>query len=174
MKQKTAWILAGKTTAAVVCLLVCVGSMWLAANRTARMFGLDPWQEFQKKLTFDMFVLWRTGIPPLFAAFLLGLAGTVVLWVLLFLCHDRVAELILLPICFLLPLHLVWSDPLIMTYTFYNPVLALMLAPVAIEAFADRKRFLYLGTASGICAVYLLLSFIGSLYFWVAMGNRGD
>ena len=49
-----------------------------------------------------------------------------------------------------------------------------MLAPAAIEAFASRKRFLYLGTATGICTVYLLLSLIGSLYFWGALGNRGD
>ena len=171
-RRKTAWILAGKIAGAVVCLLACIGSMWLSANRTARMFNLDPWQEFLKNLTFDFYRLWE--IPPLSAAVLIGLAGTVVLWVLLFLCRDMVTELILLPVCFLLPLHLVLADPLIMTYTFFNPILGLMLAPVAIESFASRKRFLYLGTATGICAVYLVLSFIGSLYFWMAWGNRGD
>ena len=174
VKQKTTWILAGKIALAAVCVLACVMSMWLTANRSAKMFDLDPRQEFLKNMTFDFYGLWRRDIPPLFAAFLIGIAGTIALWVLFFLCRDRVAGLILLPICFLLPLHLVLANPLIMAYTFFNPLLVLMLAPVAIESFASRKRFLYLGTASGICAVYLLLSFIGSLYFWVAMGNRGD
>ena len=173
-KTKPKWILAGKIALAVACVLACVWTMWLTANRSAAMCGLDPWQEFLKNMTFEIYFLWRSGISPLFAACVIGLAGTVALWVLFFLCRDRVTGLILLPMCILLPLHLVLADPLIMLYTFFNPLLLLMLAPVAIEAFAGRKRFLYLGTATGICAVYLLLSFIGSLYWWVALRNLGD
>ena len=172
-KPKPNWILAGKIALAVACVLACVGSMWLTANRTAAMFDHDPWQEFLKNLTFEFHFMWRDS-PPFTAAGVIGLAGTVVLWVLFFLCRDMVTGLILLPMCILLPLHLVWANPLIMVYTFLNPLLLLMLAPAAIESFASRKRFRYLGTATGICAVYLVLSFICSGYFWVALGNRGD
>ena len=171
--KKSNLILAGKIALAVACVLACVGSMWLTANRTAAMFNLDPWQEFLKNLTLEFHFMWRDS-PPFPAAGVIGLAGTVVLWVLLFLCRDMVTGLILLPMCVLLPLHLVWANPLIMVYTFLNPLLLLMLAPAAIESFSSRKRFRYLGTATGICAVYLLLSFICSGYFWVALGNRGD
>ena len=172
-KTKPNWILAGKIALAVACVLACVGSMWLSANRTAAMFDLDPWQEFLKNLRFEFHFMWRDS-PPFTAAGVIGLAGTVVLWVLFFRCRDMVTGLILLPMCILLPLHLVWANPLIMVYTFLNPLLLLMLAPAAIESFSSRKRFRYLGTATAICAVYLVLSFIGSGYFWVAMGNRGD
>ena len=171
--KKSNWILAGKIALAVACVLACVGSMWLTANRTAAMFDLDPWQEFLKNLTFDFYFMWRDTLP-FSAAGVIGLAGTVALWVLFFRCRDMVTGLILLPMCILLPLHLVWANPLIMVYTFLNPLLCLMLAPAAIESFASRKRFLYLGTATAICVVYLLLSFISSGYFWVALGNRGD
>lgn len=171
--MKPNWILAGKIALAVACVLACVGSMWLSANRTAAMFNLDPWQEFLKNLRFEFYFMWRDS-PPFPAAGVIGLVGTVALWVLFFLCRDRVTGLILLPMCFLLPLHLVWTNPLLMVYTFLNPLLLLMLAPAAIESFSSRKRFLYLGTATAICAVYLLLSFICSGYFWVALGNRGD
>ena len=170
--KKSNWILAGKIALGVVCVLACVVSMWLTANRTAAMFGLDPWQEFLKNLTFEFYFMLDS--PPFPAAGVIGLAGTVVLWVLLFRCRDMVTGLILLPMCILLPLHLVWANPLIMVYTFLNPLLLLMLAPAAIESFSSRKRFRYLGTATGICAVYLVLSFICSGYFWVALGNRGD
>ena len=174
IKQKTALITAGKIALAVACVLACVGSMWLTANRTAAMFNLDPWQEFLKNLRFDdYYFMWR-DIPPFTVAGVIGLAGTVALWVLFFRCRDMVTGLILLPMCILLPLHLVWANSLIMVYTFLNPLLLLMLAPAAIESFASRKRFLYLGTATAICAVYLVLSFICSGYFWVALGNRGD
>lgn len=171
-KTKPNWILAGKIALAVACVLACVGSMWLSANRTAAMFNLDPWQEFLKNLTFEFYFMLDS--PPFPAAGVIGLAGTAVLWVLFFRCRDMVTGLILLPMCVLLPLHLVWANPLIMVYTFLNPLLLLMLAPAAIESFASRKRFRYLGTATGICAVYLVLSFICSGYFWVALGNRGD
>lgn len=173
-KTKPNWILSGKIALAVACALTCVGSMWLSVVRGAAMVvDLEPGEEFLRRMKVFFEYLPR-DIPPLFAAILLGIVGTVALWVLFFLCRDRVMALILLPMCFLLPLHLVWTNPLLMVYTFLNPLLLLMLAPAAIEAFASRKRFLYLGTATGICAVYLLLSLIGSLYFWVALGNRGD
>lgn len=172
IKQKTALITAGKIALAVACVLACVGSMWLSANRTAAMFNLDPWQEFLKNLTFEFYFMLDS--PPFPAAGVIGLVGTVALWVLFFRCRDMVTGLILLPMCFLLPLHLVWTNPLLMVYTFLNPLLLLMLAPAAIESFASRKRFRYLGTATAICAVYLVLSFICSGYFWVALGNRGD
>ena len=100
IKQKTALITAGKIALAVACVLACVGSMWLTANRTAAMFDHDPWQEFLKNLTFDFYFMWRDTLP-FTAAGVIGLAGTVVLWALFFRCRDMVTGLILLPMCIL-------------------------------------------------------------------------
>ena len=74
---------------------------------------------------------------------------------------------------FLLPAHFVLSivGKMLMFSLWINPLLFLMLIPAVIVSFTSRKRFLYLGPASLICAAYLVLTFLCCAYILMAIAQ---
>ena len=158
IKTKAYWILVGKIAIAAVCVLVTVMSL---SN-----LGIGQW-----RLLWESMQDWARDIPLFLAAFLTMSVGTVVLWVLFFQCKDENARPILFPMCFLPPVHFVLSivGKMLMFSLWINPVLFLMLVPAMIMSFTSRKRFLYLGPASLICVVYLVLTFLCCAYLWMAI-----
>ena len=163
IKTKAYWILGGKIAVAAVCVLVTVMSLSL--------LGLDQW-----RLLWESMCDWARDLPLFLAAFLTMSVGTVVLWVLFFQCKDENARPILLPMCFLPPVHFLLGivGKMLMFSLWINPVLFLMLVPGMIVSFTSRKRFLYLGTASVICAAYLVLTVLCCAYLLMGLTNRGN
>ena len=163
LKTKAYWILAGRIAVGAVCVLVTVMSL--------SFLGLGQW-----RLPWESMCDWARDIPLFLAAFLTMSVGTVVLWVLFFQCKDEDARMLLLPMCFLPPVHFVLSivGKMLMFSLWINPVLFLLLVPAMIVSFTSRKRFLYLGTASVICAAYLVLTFLCCAYLLMGVTNRGN
>ena len=163
IKKKAYWILAGRIAVAAVCVLVTVMSL--------SFLGLDQW-----RLLWESMQDWARDIPLFLAAFLTMSVGTVVLWVLFFQCKDKDARVYLFPMSFLLPAHFVLSivGKMLMFSLWINPLLFLMLVPAMIVSFTSRKRFLYLGPASLICAAYLVLTFLCCAYLLMGLTNRGN
>ena len=163
IKTKAYLILAGKIAVAAVCVLVTVMSL--------SHLGIGQWI-----MLWESMCDWARDIPLFLAAFLTMSVGTVVLWVLFFQCKDENARPILFPMCFLPPVHFLLSivGKLLMFSIWINPILFLMLVPGMIVSFSSRKRFLYLGTASVICAAYLVLTFLCCAYLLMGLTNRGN
>ena len=163
LKTKAYWILAGRIAIAAVCVLVTV----LSLSR----LGIDQWS-----MLWESMRDWARDLPLFLAAFVTMTVGTVVLWVLLFHCKDKDTRMLLLPMCILLPLHYVMAIvmKLLMLSLWINPLLFLMMVPAMIVSFTNRKRLLYLGTASVICAAYLVLTFLCPAYILMAMTQRGN
>lgn len=158
LKKKAYLILAGKIAVAAVCVLVTVLSLsWL---------GIGQWI-----MLWESMCDWARDLPLFLAAFLTMSVGTVVLWVLFFQCKDKDARVYLFPMSFLLPAHFVLSivGKMLMFSLWINPLLFLMLIPAVIVSFTSRKRFLYLGPASLICAAYLVLTFLCCAYILMAI-----
>ena len=160
LKTKAYLILAGKIAIAAVCVLVTVRSLsWL---------GIGQWI-----MLWESMCDWARDLPLFLAAFLTMSVGTVVLWVLFFQCKDKDARVYLFPMCFLPPVHFVLSivGTMLMFSLWINPVLFLLLVQAMIMSFTSRKRFLYLGTASVICAAYLVLTFLCCAYIWMMIAS---
>ena len=158
IKTKAYLILAGKIAIAAVCVLVTFLSLF--------RLGIGQWI-----MLWESMCDWARDLPLFLAAFLTMSVGTVVLWVLFFQCKDEDARLSLFPMCFLLPMHFVLSivGKMLMFSLWINPVLFLMMVPGMIVSFTSRKRFLYLGPASVICAAYLVLTFLCCAYILMAI-----
>ena len=163
IKTKAHLILAGRIAIAAVCVLVTVMSL--------SFLGLDQW-----RLLWESMCDWARDLPLFLAAFLTMSVGTVVLWVLFFQCKDEDARMLLLPMCFLPPVHFVLSivGKMLMFSLWINPILFLLLVPAMIVSFTSRKRFLYLGPAFLICAAYLVLTFLCCAYLLMGVTNRGN
>ena len=163
IKKKAYWILAGRIAVGAVCVLVTVMSL--------SFLGLDQW-----RLLWESMCDWARDLPLFLAAFLTMSVGTVVLWVLFFQCKDEDARMLLLPMCFLPPVHFVLSivGKMLMFSLWINPILFLLLVPAMIVSFTSRKRFLYLGPAFLICAAYLVLTFLCCAYLLMGVTNRGN
>lgn len=159
IKTKAYWILGGKIAIAAACVLVTVMSL--------SHLGIGQWI-----MLWESMCDWARDLPLFLAAFLTMSVGTVVLWVLFFQCKDEDARMLLLPMCFLPPVHFVLSivgKQLFMLSLYINPILFLMLVPVMVVSCTSRKRFLYLGPASLICAAYLVLTFLCCAYILMAI-----
>ena len=163
IKTKAYWILAGRIAIAAVCILVTVQSL--------SYLGISQWS-----MLWENMCDWARDLPLFLAAFLTMSVGTVVLWVLFFQCRDEDTRPILFPMCFLLPIHFLLSivGKMLMFSLWINPILFLMLLPGMIVSFTSRKRLLYLGTASVICAAYLVLTFLCCAYILMGLANRGN
>ena len=163
IKTKAYWMLTGRIAAAAVCVLVTFQSL--------SYLGIEQWS-----MLWESMQDWARDIPLFLAAFLTMSVGTVVLWVLFFQCKDENARPILLPMCFLPPVHFVLSivGKMLMFSIWINPILFLLLVPAMIVSFTSRKRFLYLGHASVICAAYLVLTFLCCAYLLMGLTNRGN
>ena len=163
IKTKAYWILAGRIAVAAVCVLVTVMSL--------SFLGIGQWI-----MLWESMQDWARDIPLFLAAFLTMSIGTVVLWVLFFQCKDENARPILLPMCFLPPVHFLLGivGKMLLFSLWINPVLFLLLVPAMIVSFTSRKRFLYLGPAFLICAAYLVLTFLCCAYLLMGLTNRGN
>ena len=158
LKTKAYWILGGKIAIAAVCVLVTVMSL--------SHLGIGQWI-----MLWESMCDWARDLPLFLAAFLTMSVGTVVLWVLFFQCKDKDAQVYLFLMSFLPPGHFVLSivGKMLMFSLWINPLLFLMLIPAVIVSFTSRKRFLYLGPASLICATYLVLTFLCCAYILMAI-----
>ena len=102
--------------------------------------------------------------PLLAVTFAIGLAGVFVLWGSFCRNRDRDTRALLLPICILLPVHVVLIPWTILLAVPLNLILLLALIPCVIEAIARKKPLL--GIAVALCVIYLLVGLYACYEFW--------
>ena len=153
IKSKTTWTMAGRIALGVVCVLATV----LSLSR----LGIDQWR---------MFWEWLSGLAhanPLVFAIILAEIVNLFLLFGLYLCGDKRTRRVLLPMCFLLPLHLFFFEYITFLVPIINLILLLVSIPCVIEAIARKKTLL--GIATALWDFYLLAGLYISYEFWSAI-----
>ena len=147
IKQKTALITAGKIALGAICVLATIVSL--------SRLGSDQMSKFWESLSdYGPFTYAIVGLVIVTIFLLFGL----------YLSGDKHTRGALLPICILMPVHVVlipWTSLLAVPL---NLILLLALIPCVIEAVTRKKPLL--GVAVALCAIYLLVGLYGCYDFW--------
>ena len=148
IKQKMALITAGKIALGAICVLATIVSL-------SRLWS-DQMSKFWESLSdYGPFTYAIIGLVVVTLFLLFGL----------YLCGDKRARRALLPICILLPVHVVLIPWTILLAVPLNLILLLALIPCVIEAVARKKPLL--GIAVALCAIYLLVGLYACYDFWM-------
>ena len=148
IKQKMALITAGKIALGAICVLATIVSL-------SRLWS-DQMSKFWESLSdYGPFTYAIIGLVVVTLFLLFGL----------YLCGDKRARRALLPICILLPVHVILIPWTILLAVPLNLILLLALIPCVIEAVARKKPLL--GIAVALCAIYLLVGLYACYDFWM-------
>ena len=146
-KPKSNWNLAGKIALGVICVLATIVSL--------SRLGSDQMSKFWESLSdYGPFTYAIVGLVIVTLILLFGL----------YLSGDKRTRRALLPICILMPVHVVLIPWTILLAVPLNLILLLALIPCVIEAVARKKPFL--GIAVALCAIYLLVGLYACYDFW--------
>ena len=144
---KPNWILAGKIALGVICVLATIVSLSRLSS--------DQMSKFWESLSdYGPFTYAIVGLVVVTIFLLFGL----------YLSGDKRTRRALLPICILMPVHVVLIPWTILLAVPLNLILLLALIPCVIEAVARKK--LLIGIAVALCAIYLLVGLYACYDFW--------
>ena len=146
-KPKPNWILTGKIVLGAICVLATIVSL-------SRLVS-DQMSKFWESLS---------DYGPFTYAIIALVIVTIFLLFGLYLCGDKRTRRALLPICILMPLHVVLIPWTILLAGPLNLILLLALIPCVIEAIARKKPLL--GIAVALCVIYLLVGLYACYEFW--------
>ena len=146
-KTKPNWILAGKIALGAICVLATIVSL--------SRLGSDQMSKFWESLAdYGPFTYAIVGLVIVTIFLLFGL----------YLCGGKRTRRALLPICILMPVHVVLIPWTILLAVPLNLVLLLALIPCVIEAVTRKKPLI--GIAVVLCAIYLLVGLYACYDFW--------